>query len=95
MERPVPFDVCTLFPGLGDKEVAETLARHFNKISSEFSPLEPSDIPVTKNRRLPSLLPYQVAGRIKAFKKPKSMVQGDIFPALVTKFVDLLAIPVM
>ena len=39
------------------------------------------------------LQPYEVAGRIRAFKKPKSMVKGDIFPDLVTKFVDFLALP--
>ena len=50
-------------------------------------------IPITKNRTLTHLVPYQVAGRIRAFKKPKSMVQGDIFPALFIRFGDLLAIP--
>ena len=39
------------------------------------------------------LAPFQVAGRIRAFKKPKSMVRGDIFPALFSRFSDLLAIP--
>ena len=85
-ERPVPFDVTTLFPGKSEGEVAKILSQHFNTISAEFDPLEPSEIPVTKNRRLPLLAPYQVAGRLRAFKKPKSMVQGDIFPALVTRY---------
>ena len=92
-EREQPFDVRTLFPGRTDLEVAELLAGHFNSISDEFEPLQASEIPVTKPRRLPTLLPFQVAGRIKAFKKPKSMVRGDIFPALFTKFGDLLAMP--
>ena len=39
------------------------------------------------------LEPFQVAGRIRAFRKPKSMVNGDIFPALFTRYGDLLAIP--
>ena len=91
-ERPVPFDVTTLFPGDSDGEVAEKLAAYFNRISSEFTPLEPGEIPVTKNRTLPVLAPYQVAGRIKAFRKPKSMVEGDIFPRLMSKYADLLAI---
>ena len=55
--------------------------------------MDPSETPVTKNRRLPLLAPYQVAGRIRAFRKPKSMVQGDIFPDLVNKYSDLLAVP--
>ena len=82
-----------MFPGLPNKEVAEKLAAHFNAISDEFSPLEASQIPVTKGRALPMLAPHKVAGRIRAFKKLKSMVKGDIFPQLVTKFGDLLAIP--
>ena len=65
----------------------------FNKISHEFEPLEPEDIPTTHTRSLPKLLPYQVAGRIRAFKKPKSMVKGDIFPRLMSQFGVLLAIP--
>ena len=50
-------------------------------------------MPRTTGRALPVLRPYQVAGRIRAFKKPKSMVKGDIFPALVHKYAVLLAIP--
>ena len=92
-ERPKPFDVKSLFPGLSANEAAEVLAEHFNRISAECEPLQRHEIPVTKPRRLPVLLPYQVAGRIRAFKKPKSMVRGDIFPALMTRFGDLLAIP--
>ena len=92
-ERPQPFDVRTLLPDMGDMEVAEKLADFFNKISAEFTPLEPQDIPQSHRRGLPTLEPFQVAGRLKVFKKPKSMVQGDVFPVLVTKFADLLAIP--
>ena len=43
-ERPKPFDVRELFPGKSDPEVAEELAEYFNRISHEFSPLEPSEI---------------------------------------------------
>ena len=82
-----------LFPGKSEGEVAKELAGYFNRISSEFQPLEPRDIPRTYARSLPVLHPYQVEGRIKAFKKPKSMVRGDIFPALMDKFATLLAVP--
>ena len=92
-EKPKQFDVRVLFPGKNDAFVADQLASYFNRISHEFVPLEPSDIPRTHQRELPVLEPYQVAGRIKAFKKPKSMVRGDIFPSLMDKFSDLLAIP--
>ena len=73
--------------------MVEALADFFNRISAEFDPLEPSDVPRTYERGIPRLLPFQVAGRIRAFKKPKSMVKGDIFPALVHKFATLLAVP--
>ena len=58
-------------------EVAELLAAHFNRISSEFDPLEVHQIPTTHWKNLPILLPHEVAGRIRAFKQPKSMVKGD------------------
>ena len=73
--------------------MAEILAEHFNSISSEFEPLEPYQIPRAVWKDLPRLEPFQVAGRIRVFRKPKSMVKGDIFPALLAKFGDLLAIP--
>ena len=66
-ERPKSFDPMDLFPGKNEEEVAVELAAYSNRISSEFSPLKPSDIS----------RPYQVEGRIQAFKKPKSMVKGD------------------
>ena len=93
VERPKKFDPRSLFPGQSDAQVAEGLADYFNRISQEFEPLEPRDIPRTYDRPLPRLVPFQVAGRIRAFKKPKSMVSGDIFPALVHRYSDLLAVP--
>ena len=92
-ERPKAFDPMDLFPGESEGQVADNLAKYFNRISCEFDPLEPADIPRTHSRKLPVLLPYQVEGRIRAFKKPKSMVKGDIFPVLMDKFATLLAIP--
>ena len=92
-EKPRAFSPMDLFPGKGEEEVAAELAAYFNRISSEFSPLEPADIPRTHSRKLPVLRPYQVEGRIQAFKKPKSMVRGDIFPVLMDKFATLLAVP--
>ena len=92
-ERPKAFDPMDLFPGKSEGQVADKLAGYFNRISSEFSPLEPCQIPRTHSRKLPVLLPFQVEGRIRAFKKPKSMVQGDIFPVLMDKYATLLAIP--
>lgn len=47
---------------MSDEAVAEALADHFNAVSDEFRPLEPSQIPRTTGKTLPQLLPYQVAG---------------------------------
>ena len=92
-ERPRPFDVLDMFPGRSEEEVAEILAGHFNAISSEFDPLYASEIPNTYNQELPTLQPRDVAIRLRKFKKPKSVVRGDIFPDIVTKHAAALAIP--
>ena len=92
-EKPKPFEPGSLFPGKTDQEVAEVLAAHFNSVSSEFSPLEPCDLPETFNEELPRLEVWQVAIRVKRFRKPKSMVACDLFPSMVTKYADFLAVP--
>ena len=92
-DRPKAFDPMSLFPGKSKEHIAKELAGFFNRISAEFEPLEPADIPRTHHRSLPVLQPYQVEGRIRAFKKPKSMVKGDIFPVLFDRYATLLAIP--
>ena len=80
-QRPAPIDPVNLFPGLSEQEVAELLAKHFNEISNEFVPLDYNeDIPKTFNQPIPPLPVHEVAIRLKKFKKPKSMVRGDIFP---------------
>ena len=92
-DRPKVFDVRTLCPGKTDGEVAEELAAYFNRISDEFAGLSPADIPLTKSRSLPTLETYEVAARIRRFRKPRSMVRGDVFPSLVTRYADFFAIP--
>ena len=83
-DKPPVFDVRSLCPGKSDLEVAELLATYFNRISAEFSPLEPAQIPYTYDKTLPLLEPFQVSGRIRHFKKPRSMVTGDVFPKPVS-----------
>ena len=92
-ERPQSFDVRTLRPGKTDWEVAEELAVFFNRISAEFDPLTAEQIPNGKRRSLPALSLHEVSARIKRFRKPKSMVEGDVFPELLTKFCDFFAMP--
>ena len=83
-----------MFPRRTEQDVSELLAVHFNAISNEFRPLNwNTDIPTTKSVPLPVLQVHEVAARLPKFKKPRSMVRGDIFPDLVTKHADLLAVP--
>lgn len=42
---------------------------------------------------MPVLHEYEVASRIRRFKKSRSTVPGNIFPLLVTQFADFLAVP--
>ena len=92
-DKPTVFDVRSLCPGEEDLAVAEKLADYFNAISLEFKALEPGDVPLTYPQNLPMIEPWQLSARIKKFKKPKSMVNGDIFPQLMTKYCDMLALP--
>ena len=92
-EKPQAFDVRALRPGKSDRDVAEELASFFNRISAEFDPLTPEQVPQTKPRKIDPLQLHEVAARVRRFRKPKSMVAGDLFPDLVTKFADFLAIP--
>ena len=55
--------------------------------------MEPHQIPRTFACPLRFLYPHDVSARIKHFRKPKSMVRGDVFPKLVTELADFFAIP--
>ena len=93
-QRPKPFDVLDMFSVQTEQDTAEQLADHFNSISNEFQPLDfNTEIPTSKHKPIKLLSPHEVAIRLKKFKKPKSMVRGDIFPDLVTKYAELLAVP--
>ena len=91
-ERPKTFDIRDLKPGASDKEVAEDVASFFNQISQEFEPLDPFQIPRTYSRQLPLLSTEQIAEKLRSCKK-SSMVDGDIFPALIAPCAAHLAIP--
>jgi len=93
-EKPKQFDCLSLFPGLTEGEATEELAAYFTDISDEFMPLDPSDIPLTHDRELPQMEPYQIAGKLRSFRKPTSRVEIDLFPQLVTLNADILALPI-
>ena len=73
-----------------DQEVAEDVAEFFNKISQEYTPLQ-----TMPSYDCSDLCPamHEISARLKFCKKPRSQVPGDIHPKLVTKYADLLAIP--
>ena len=74
-ECPKIFDVRELLPGKTDQESAECLAEYFNAVSLEFEPLSTDRFPRTKDRSLPILKDYKVAGRIKRLKKTTQWYQ--------------------
>ena len=67
IEKPREFDVRSLMPGKSDREVAETLAEYFNKISQEFDPLQPHQIPSTWHEPITPLMNHEVSARIRKF----------------------------
>ena len=92
-ERPPQFDVRSLFENLTDAEVAEKLADHFNGISLEFDGLDPNRVPSTYSSPVQVLVEREVEDRLRKFRKPKSMIKHDIFPALVGPAASYLAAP--
>ena len=92
-EKPSQFDVRELYPDQTDEEVAGKLADHFNSISSEFEGLKPDQIPESDPGYLPFLSVQEVLARLIKFRKPKSKVQGDIFPNLVNRAAPFLSVP--
>ena len=91
-EKPPAFDVKDLYPAKTESKGADALATHFNAISSEFRGLSPEDVPTAESRPLRQLSAGDVEKRLKDFRKPKSMVQGDIFPALVNRVAGPLSV---
>lgn len=69
------------------------MADHFNGISSEFRGLDPADIPVTYSSPIPLISPDQLIARLRSFRKPKSMVKYDVFPALINQTAPFLTGP--
>ena len=91
-EKVQNFNIRELFPGSEDLDIAEKLADHFAGVGADFEGLH-GEIPTTYSTPLPWLGHEQVRKRLVEFRKPKSMVRGDIFPQLVTSVASELAIP--
>ena len=89
-DAPVRWCISSMYPDKTDLEIAEIIAAFFNKISQEYTSLAD---PKCFNTGTSTIMPYQVAARLRTFRKPKSKVNGDIDPQLVNKYSDFLAIP--
>ena len=88
------FDVKSLCrAGASDKEAAEECASYFSAISDEFVPLDMSKLPTTYSVPLTFISHGEITKRLRSFKKPRSMVPGDVFPQLVSNYAPYLAVP--
>ena len=80
-----------MFPGEPDDQIAEKAAEYFNRISQEYTPLnEPLSCDYS---HIGPIYMYQIAAKLSHMRKPKSQVEGDLPPRLVTEYADILAIP--
>ena len=92
-DKPPQFEVGDLFPEDNDAQIAEKLSEHFITVSREFSGLSHGDVPAAASKEVAVLTEQQVEKRLKDFRKPKTMVVGDIFPSLVNEMAGELAKP--
>ena len=85
------------------EECTEAIASHFSKISQEFSPLDPKNLPQRvqkkllepiKEEQLPKINESEVLDKIRKAKKPKSNIPGDIPKTLINECKNDLAKPV-
>ena len=74
---------------LNDQQCAERIAEHFASISREFAPLNPSLLP----GRVRAKLDDECYLKIKATKKPHSVIPGDLPSEIVKEFTEELANP--
>ena len=92
-EKPKEFSIHSLRPNNTEAETAAEAAAFFNRISKEFTPLEPGDIPTTYHRDIRPLSPANVCDLIVKSRKANSMVRGDIFPRIVNECAQYIAWP--
>ena len=84
---------------LTDEQSAEKIAEHFATISNEFSPINPDSLPERVKARLgdgtspPLITEFDCYLKIKAAKKPKAVIPGDLPNKIVKEFMPELAKP--
>ena len=93
INRPKPWTIQSIRPGVPDEVLVEELADFFTKITDEFTLIEGYCPPFTFSSPFKQVLPHEVAQRIRESKKPKSAVEGDILPGISNKYSNITAIP--
>ena len=86
---------------LTPEESAEIIAEHFSQISQEYPPVDRSTLPNRVQSKIskadennPEIFEHEVFEKMKAAKKPKSGVPGDVPRRILQEFSYELAAPV-
>ena len=73
-----------LYPNKTEPETAKIVADYFTQITKDFIPLQDADIPAMGDYNDPIKLEVnEVCDRIRACKKPKGLLSGDVFPDII------------
>ena len=83
-----------LYPNLPDAEVAERLAAYFNSISSQYQPLNTTNLPPAKAGPVFSISHEEVVQRLKKAKKKPTNLPGDLHCKLYDLYPEQLAVPI-
>ena len=95
--------IATLFPSLSlsPDQSAERIAEHFASISQQYPPLNTDLLPARVKEKIqycntgpPEISDYDVYCKIRAAKKPKSCLPGDLPKSILQEFSPELASPV-
>ena len=85
---------------LTEEQSAESIATHFAEISQQFPPLDISTLPLNVQEKLkcqdkaPVVSEYEVYNKIRAAKKPRSGIPGDLPKVMIQEFCPELSLPV-
>ena len=90
-EAPKRWEIKQMFPEDSEPEIAEKVAEYFNRISNEYTPVLPPT--PTESVLFPPFNKEEIIKKLKLIKKPKGLLNGDIFGKLNNKFGDALATP--
>ena len=90
-ERPPAWTLSDVFPEDEQNTVREKAATFFNRISSEFEPLQEGDIPRTFDRQVRILSVTEICETLQSMKKPKSHVSIDLPQAVLSRCYESIA----